>query len=68
MGPISELMKSVVTGNRAALAKAITVLESKSCRPLDQKNNLDFIRKLHEMHYEQKPNSIRIAITGSPGR
>lgn len=67
MGPVSELMRAVLSGNRAALARAITVVESKSIRPLEQQKKLQFIRQLHEKHYERKQDSIRLAITGSPG-
>ncbi|KAI2797758.1 hypothetical protein BLOT_015308 [Blomia tropicalis] len=67
MGPINELLKNVLIGNRASLAKAITILESKSNNKTYQLNKLSLIRSLHEAHWRKKPDTIRIAISGSPG-
>lgn len=63
----AELLKSLATGNRAALARAITALESKSILPARQKSKLHFIQQLHQMHHALERDTIRVAITGSPG-
>ena len=67
MAPITELLKSVVQGNRSSLARAITLLESRSVQPQRLEQKLQLIRDIHKTHNELKPQSIRVAITGSPG-
>lgn len=67
MGPVKELLKQVVSGNRAAVARAITLLESKSFLKSELDKKLELIQGLHEVHWRNDPNTIRIAISGSPG-
>lgn len=65
--PIKELLQNVIKGNRAALAQAITLLESRSIVKSSIQKKMDFLRYLHEAHYQMRPDSVRIGITGSPG-
>lgn len=67
MGSFSEILKNVLNGNRTALARAITLLESQSINSQFLRNRLDFIRQLNDAHYDRKPNTIRIGISGAPG-
>lgn len=67
MAPFLKLLNEVVAGNRASLAKAITLLESKSFVKSELDTKLKFIQSLHKVHYENNPDTIRIGISGSPG-
>lgn len=64
---MSNLLGNVLKGNRAALAQAITLLESTSMNRDFLQKKLNFIRDLNEAHHRNKPNTIRIGISGSPG-
>ncbi len=59
--PIEELAERILAGERTALAKAITLVESNS------EKHFDKARKLLEMLMPQTGNSIRIGISGIPG-
>lgn len=67
MAPLTELLRNVVKGNRSSLARAITLLESRSVLASQLDRKLELIRDIHKTHHELNPQSIRIAITGSPG-
>ena len=56
-----DLFKELINGNKVALAKAITLLESS----LDSDNKIaqDLLKKC----FEHRGNSIRVGITGVPG-
>ncbi len=56
-----ELVKEIQSANRAALAQAITRVETQSIREMSEQNGL-----LYQLQHQNK-DSVRIAITGSPG-
>lgn len=62
---ISELAKSVLAGNRRALARAITLLESsKSSHRADALSLLDALR---DAGPQPAPQALRIGLSGTPG-
>lgn len=58
---VDELVQGVLSGNRAMLGKAITLIESNAVK--DQKNARELISKL----LPHSGKSIRVGITGVPG-
>ncbi len=59
--PASELAERVLAGDRAALARAITLIESS--RPADEEP----ARELMDACLPHSGQSIRLGITGAPG-
>jgi LAO/AO transport system kinase len=60
---VKQLANKVITGDRRALAKAITLVESTT--PGDRRLAAELLVELHD-HAERKP-ALRIGITGVPG-
>ena len=61
MTDIQDLIKDLLSGNRRALAKAITIIES------SRKEDFVLADKILLALKEKKTNSIRIGISGVPG-
>ena len=59
--PSTPSAEAILSGDRRALAKAITLVES--ARPQDRKASQDLLNEL----LPHTGNSIRIGITGVPG-
>lgn len=59
--PVQEMLSAIRSGDRVALARAITLTESK--RPDHRKKAIDLLTAA----YPFSGNSMRIGITGSPG-
>ena len=58
---VEELVQGVISGNRALLGRAITLIESNAAR--DQEASRELISKL----LPHSGNAVRIGITGVPG-
>ena len=56
-----EIAKGILAGDRASLAKGITLVESTRAEDYEQ------ARQLIETLYPRTGNSLRIGITGVPG-
>lgn len=62
---VSELAESVIAGNRRALARAITLLES--IKPSHRVDALALLDALRVTGPEPAPQALRIGLSGTPG-
>ena len=58
---VGDLFAGLIRGNRAALSRAITVVEAK--RP----QRRELLRLVNDYNVKTRPKSVRIGISGGPG-